>query len=86
MTTKPEHPASTHGRSLALLHHLRVGDLPAVDVLLRELDGPEAAAAQIVSLLQLCCRIIDERPEDGHAWLQAAMLRLAKAEGGDVAS
>lgn len=83
MTTSPA--ASVHAHSLALLHHLRVGDLPAVDVLLRELDSPEAAAAQIVSLLQLCCRLLDEKPLDGHQWLQDAMLHLARAETGDMA-
>lgn len=83
MTTSKS-AASVHGTALSLVHHYRVGDLPAVACLLAELDGPERAGEVIASLCQLCCRIIDERPIDGHAWLSEAMLRLAEAEAGDV--
>lgn len=78
MTTS--HPAFVHGRSLAVVHHFRTGDLPAVAALLNELTSPVSAGATISSLVQVVNRLLDDR-DDGDQWLQAALLHLAQQEG-----
>lgn len=85
-TSSPEHPARVHGRAIALVTHYRAGDMQAVATLLDELHdgGVEITGATLASLTQLCSRVLDERPTDPDAWLQAALLHLAAAEG-DVA-
>ncbi|MGH4012201.1 MAG: hypothetical protein ACRDTH_29250 [Pseudonocardiaceae bacterium] len=80
MTTSPEHPARVHGRAIALVTHYRNGDPEALAALLDELSGPESAGATICSLVQWCCRLLDERPENPDQWLQAAALHLAQQE------
>lgn len=76
-----EHPAATHRRAIALVAHYRAGDMAAAATLLGELAGPGAAGAAIASLVQVCCRLLDERPADPDAWLADALLHLAQQEG-----
>jgi plasmid stabilization system protein ParE len=82
MTTDlPEHPATVHLRSVALVRHLARGDHEAAAALLADLNGPQAAAAQILSLAGLCRLLLAEMPEDTAApLLEEAALAQAQSE------
>lgn len=79
------HPVVIHRRAIALVRHYRNRDMRAVATLLAELTGPEDSGAALCSLVQLCSRVLDERPTNPDTWLQDALLHLAQAESGDVA-
>ena len=83
MTTSPEHPATTHRRSVAMVAHITRGDAEAAAVLLGEITGPEHAAAQIVSLTGLCRLLLSTVPaQQREQLLTEAAVALAQAEGG----
>lgn len=54
--------ARMHQRSVALVHHVLRNDPVAAAVLLSEVEGTDAAAAQIISLAQLCGLILAQLP------------------------
>ncbi|MGH3936445.1 MAG: hypothetical protein ACRDS1_15950 [Pseudonocardiaceae bacterium] len=87
MTTTPEHPATVHLRSVALVQHALRGDHEAAAMLLGDITaGPEAAAAQIVSLTGLCRLLLSAIPAElREQLLNEAALHLAQAEDGPVA-
>ncbi len=84
-TDPPEHPAIVHLRSVALVRHLARDDREAAAVLLADLNGSQAAAAQILSLAGLCRLLLSEMPEGTAApLLEEAALALAQAESDDL--
>lgn len=76
-----EHPAKTHQRSIALVRHASRRDHAAYGAVLAEVIGPEAVAAQLVSLVQLAGLLIAEIPvETREQLLDEAMAALSQAE------
>jgi hypothetical protein len=76
------HPsfARVHQRSIALVHHVLRNDPAAAAVLLAEVQGPDAATAQIVSLAQLCGLLLAQVPAEEHeSLLDKAATALAAA-------
>ena len=76
------HPsfARVHQRSVALVRHVLGNDPAAAAVLLAEVQGPDAATAQIVSLAQLCGLLLAQVPAEEHeSLLDKAATALAAA-------
>ena len=69
-----------HQRSIALVHHVLRNAPAAAAVLLAEVQGPDAATAQIVSLAQLCGLLLAQVPAEEHeSLLDKAATALAAA-------
>ena len=84
-TDPPEHPATVHLRSVALVRHLARGDHEAATALLADLNGRQSAATQILSLAGLCRLLLSEIPEGTAApLLEEAALALAQAQSEDL--
>ena len=74
------HFAHVHQRSVALVRHVLRNDPAAAAVLLSEVDRADAAAAQIVSLAQLCGLVLAQVPaEERESLLNKAAIALAAA-------
>jgi hypothetical protein len=74
------HFARVHQRSVALVRYVLRNDPAAAAVLLSEIHGPDAAAAQIVSLAQLCGLLLAQTPAEEHeSLLNKAAMALAAA-------
>ena len=76
-----EHPAKTHQRSIALVRHAARRDRAAYGAVLAEVIGPEAVAAQLLSLVQLAGLLTAEIPaETREQLLDEAMHALVQAQ------
>lgn len=74
------HFARMHQRSVALVHHVLRNDPVAAAVLLSEVEGTDAAAAQIISLAQLCGLILAQLPAgERESLINKAAMALAAA-------
>lgn len=74
-------PATVHGHTIDLVRHYRAGDMRTVHSLLGDLAEPEDSGAAIASLVQLVSRVLDDRPADPDAWLDATRRVLAAENG-----
>ena len=69
-------PSTIHGRSVAMVRHIARGDTDAANALIPPLSREEAGA-QIISLVQLCARLVNAMPE-GDDLLNEWAIAIAK--------